>query len=62
MISPVRKRCPDCKGTDIYKRKTLKDMISKSRYARIARSIPSNIYHCYTCGKEFDVPFVGPKN
>lgn len=62
MISPIRKRCPRCKGTDIYKRKTLKDMIAKVRYARITRpDPPSNIYHCYKCGHEFDDPFVGPK-
>jgi hypothetical protein len=62
MISPVRKRCPACKGTDIYKRK-LKDIIARSRYIHvIRRKTPHNIYHCYTCGHEFDAPFVGTKN
>lgn len=62
MNSPIRKRCPKCKGTDIYKRVTLKNIIARSRYTRIDRpKLPSNIYHCYRCGHEFDIPFVGPK-
>jgi ribosomal protein L37AE/L43A len=62
MISPIRKRGPKCKGTDIYKRKTLKEMIERCRYAHIIRrDAPANIYHCYKCGHEFDSPFIGPK-
>lgn len=61
MTNITRKRCPNCKGVDIYKRKTLKDMIARSRCIHVIRSkTPSNIYHCYNCGHEFDIPFVGP--
>lgn len=62
MTGLIRKRCPKCKTIDIYKRKTLKDMIKRSKYiCTVRHNIPSNIYHCIRCGHEFDIPFVGPK-
>jgi hypothetical protein len=62
MSNVIRKRCPKCKGTDIYRRRSLKDIIARSKCVHAIRSdVPSNIYHCYRCGYEFDIPFVGPK-
>lgn len=62
MVSPIRKRCPKCKTTGIYKRVTLKDMIARSRRIHvIMHNLPSNIYRCRLCGNEFDIPFVGPQ-
>lgn len=63
MTSPIRKRCPKCKVTDIYKRRTLKDMIERSKCVHVIRSnnVPSKLYHCSRCGHEFNTPFVGPK-
>jgi DNA-directed RNA polymerase subunit RPC12/RpoP len=62
MISPIRKRCPKCKATDIYKRRRLKDVLARSRYIHVIRSnVPRNMYLCSRCGHEFDNPFIGPK-
>lgn len=62
MSKVIRKRCPKCKATDIYRRKNLKDIIARSiRKHVIGHKVQSNLYHCYRCGHEFDIPFVGPK-
>lgn len=58
----VKKRCPVCKTTDIYKRTRLSDLFKMNKYKRkrYKNKIKISIYKCHECGEEFDIPFIGP--
>ena len=54
----VRKRCPKCRATKIYKRTRINDYSNKCKcYMDKSKTITKS-YICRKCNYEFDIPFV----